>query len=198
VIDDDLRTQMHARIEQANLLWRGPYLSLQRPYEYAAHTLAEQRQPLNLHATLLAAGAYVDDRGEQHPPFEAWRLYSHQQESIEQILADTNTIVSSGTGSGKTEAFFLPIVNYCLHNPGPGIKALILYPMNALANDQYDRFATYLAGTGVTFARYTPGIRLKTSRMQNGATRSYDPRGSVQRPSGIGGISAIPRNCRTS
>jgi ATP-dependent helicase YprA (DUF1998 family) len=77
----------------------------------------------------------VDDRGDQHPPFGAWRLYSHQQEAIEQILAGMNTIVSSGTGSGKTEAFFLPILNYCLHNPGPGIKALILYPMNALAND---------------------------------------------------------------
>jgi ATP-dependent helicase YprA (DUF1998 family) len=155
VIDDDLRTQMHARIEQANLLWRGPYLSLQRPYEYAAQTLDEQRQPRNLHPALLSAGAYVDDRGDQHPPFGKWRLYSHQQEAIEQILAGMNTIVSSGTGSGKTEAFFLPILNYCLHNPGPGIKALILYPMNALANDQYDRFAKYLAGAGVTFARYT-------------------------------------------
>ncbi|MBW1716033.1 MAG: DEAD/DEAH box helicase [Deltaproteobacteria bacterium] len=134
VIDDDLRIQMHDLIEQANLLWRGPYLSLQKPYEYARKTLVEQKEELNLHPRLLTAGEYVDDAGDRH---------------------GKNTIISSGTGSGKTEAFFIPILNHCLMNPGPGIKALILYPMNALANDQYDRFAHYLAGTGVTFARYT-------------------------------------------
>jgi ATP-dependent helicase YprA (DUF1998 family) len=155
VIDDDLRAQMHARIDEANLLWRGPYLSLQRPYELASLNLAEQQQRLSLHPDLLTAGEYIDDRGERHHPFGEWTLYTHQQTAIEQILAGKNTIVSSGTGSGKTEAFFLPILNDCLKDPGLGIRALILYPMNALANDQYDRFVKYLDGTGVTFARYT-------------------------------------------
>lgn len=82
-------------------------------------------------------------------------LYTHQQQAVTQLLHGHNTIVSSGTGSGKTEAFLLPILNHCLQHPGPGIRALILYPMNALANDQYARFVRYLAGTGVTFARYT-------------------------------------------
>jgi len=104
---------------------------------------------------LLRAGEYVDDKGDRHPAFGEWQLFSHQRVAIDRILAGSNTIVSSGTGSGKTEAFFLPIVNYCLQNPGPGIRALILYPMNVLANDQYERFAKYLAGTGITFARYT-------------------------------------------
>lgn len=155
VINDGLRQQMHSQIDQANLLWRGPFLSLQCPYQRGEQTLAQQQQTLGLHPKLLTAGAYIDDKGEQHLPFGQWRLYSHQQTALEQILADENTIISSGTGSGKTESFFLPILNHCLQNPGPGIKALILYPMNALANDQFDRFAKYLAGTGVTFARYT-------------------------------------------
>ncbi len=155
VIDDGLRGQMHDLLDQGNLLWRGPYLSLQRPYTRAAQTLGEQQTTLGLQAKLLKAGEYVDDKGEKHLPFGEWRLYSHQQVAIEQILKSQNTIISSGTGSGKTEAFFLPILNHCLENPGPGIKALILYPMNALVNDQYDRFAHYLDGTGVTFARYT-------------------------------------------
>ena len=155
VIDDDLRAQMHTLIEQDNLLWRGPYLSLQRPYERAPHTLSEVQSKLGLHPKLLTAGEYVDDKGERHAPFGEWQLYTHQQEAIEQMLARQNTIISSGTGSGKTEAFLIPIMDHCLKNPGPGIRSLILYPMNALANDQYERFAKYLAGTGVTFARYT-------------------------------------------
>lgn len=155
VVDPALRGQIHERIDQANLLWQGPFLSLQRPYELASQTLAAHAQALALHRKLLLAGEYVDDKGKRHAPFGEWTLYTHQQQAVEQILGGPNTIVSSGTGSGKTEAFFLPILNYCLQHPGPGIKALVLYPMNALANDQYDRFARYLAGTGVTFARYT-------------------------------------------
>jgi ATP-dependent helicase YprA (DUF1998 family) len=155
VIDDDLRSQMYASIDQANLLWRGPYLSLQRPYKTADKTLSELKDDLGLHPKLLSAGKYVDDKGERNLPFGQWRLFTHQYEALEHILSGSNTIISSGTGSGKTEAFFLPILNHCLKNPGPGIKALILYPMNALANDQHERFARYLAGTGVTFARYT-------------------------------------------
>jgi len=155
VIDDNLRSQMYASIDQANLLWRGPYLSLQRPYKTADKTLSELKDDLGLHPKLLSSGKYVDDKGERNLPFGQWRLFTHQYEALEHILSGCNTIISSGTGSGKTEAFFLPILNHCLKNPGPGIKALILYPMNALANDQHERFAKYLAGTGVTFARYT-------------------------------------------
>ncbi len=155
VIDEDLQMQMRQRIEEANLLWQGPYLSLQRPYEESEKSLSEQKKALGLHSGLLSAGGYKNEKGELSSPFGEWRLFLHQQEAIERILSGVNTIVSSGTGSGKTEAFFIPILNHCLQNPGPGIKALILYPMNALANDQYDRFAKYLAGTGITFARYT-------------------------------------------
>jgi len=155
VIDNGLREQMHDLLDQGNLLWRGPYLSLQRPYTCADKTLGEQQASLNLHQKLLIAGEYMDDKGERYPPFGEWTLYTHQLVAVEQILRGQNTIISSGTGSGKTEAFFLPIFNHCLNNPGPGIKALILYPMNALANDQFDRFTRYLKGAGVTFARYT-------------------------------------------
>ncbi len=121
VVDDDLRQQMHAHIEGVNLLWRGPYLSLQRPYEMSDQTLAAQAAALNLHPRLLTAGEFRDERGVRHAPFGEWRLYT-QQQSVAQILAGHNTIVSSGSGSGKTEAFFIPILNHCLQQPGPGIK----------------------------------------------------------------------------
>jgi ATP-dependent helicase YprA (DUF1998 family) len=66
------------------------------------------------------------------------------------------TIVSSGTGSGKTEAFLIPILDYCLkHRDQEGVKAVLVYPMNALVNDQLKRLRVYLDGSGISFGRYT-------------------------------------------
>jgi hypothetical protein len=71
-------------------------------------------------------------------------LYAHQQQAIRAIDAGRNVVVATGTGSGKTEAFLYPILLhlYREHLRGgrrTGVRALILYPMNALANDQRDR-----------------------------------------------------------
>ncbi|MGK7913149.1 MAG: DEAD/DEAH box helicase [Synechococcus sp.] len=52
-----------------------------------------------------------------------------------------STLVATGTGSGKTECFLMPILEHCRQNPGPGIKAILIYPMNALATDQSKRIA---------------------------------------------------------
>jgi DEAD/DEAH box helicase domain-containing protein len=52
------------------------------------------------------------------------------------------TLVATGTGSGKTECFLYPILDHCAAAAGPGIKAIVIYPMNALATDQARRFAT--------------------------------------------------------
>ena len=72
------------------------------------------------------------------------------------------TLVTTGTGSGKTEAFLYPILDHTLRARRDGIrgmKALILYPMNALANDQAKRLADLLTGreelAGITAALYT-------------------------------------------
>jgi len=55
--------------------------------------------------------------------------------------------VATGTGSGKTECFLYPILDHVLANPSQrGIKAIILYPMNALAGDQARRFAKEIHG----------------------------------------------------
>ncbi len=76
-------------------------------------------------------------------------------------------MIASGTGSGKTECFLLPIYSHLLkqHEEGkltPGVRALLLYPMNALANDQLRRLreiakALEAKGPGprITFGRYT-------------------------------------------
>jgi ATP-dependent helicase YprA (DUF1998 family) len=72
------------------------------------------------------------------------------------------TLVTTGTGSGKTEAFLYPILEHVLRERRAGhagVKALLLYPMNALANDQASRLATLLTGhetlKGITAGLYT-------------------------------------------
>jgi len=71
-------------------------------------------------------------------------LYRHQEESIQRVFEDRNVIIATGTGSGKTEAFLYPILLHLYQEfqAGalcPGVRALVLYPMNALANDQRKR-----------------------------------------------------------
>ena len=92
------------------------------------------------------------------------RLYQHQFESIQnaaQSAAETRPAigVTAGTGGGKTESFLLPILSQLYTTPrrAPGgIRALILYPMNALVNDQVERLESWLAGQSrVSFFHFT-------------------------------------------
>ena len=74
----------------------------------------------------------------EHGPFV------HQQQAWERLRSDKaakSTIVATGTGSGKTECFLYPLLDHCQRNTKPGIKAIVIYPMNALAGDQAKRFA---------------------------------------------------------
>ena len=70
--------------------------------------------------------------------------YRHQQQAWLRLASDRDarsTLIATGTGSGKTECFLYPLLDHCARHPGPGIKAIIIYPMNALATDQAKRFA---------------------------------------------------------
>jgi len=89
-------------------------------------------------------------------------LYSHQENALRKIIGQNrNVVVATGTGSGKTECFLFPIIDYLLKERankrlGSGVRALLLYPMNALANDQVRRLRHLLPPeTGITFGRYT-------------------------------------------
>ncbi|MGD0949096.1 MAG: DEAD/DEAH box helicase [Candidatus Binatia bacterium] len=90
------------------------------------------------------------------------RLYQHQVEAIRAARGNNNYVLTTGTGSGKSLAYIVPIVDYVLRNgSGRGIRAVVVYPMNALANSQLGELQKFLCegypdGKGpVTFARYT-------------------------------------------
>ncbi|MFH1514889.1 MAG: DEAD/DEAH box helicase, partial [bacterium] len=100
--------------------------------------------------------------------------------AIKAIKSGKTTLVSTGTGSGKTECFLYPIISKCLElrdkNKPEGICAVLVYPMNALAEDQLQRLRGLLAGTGITFGMYvgkTPERESDVSgvRLSQGASR---------------------------
>lgn len=86
--------------------------------------------------------------------------YKHQSQAITRILKDNqNVIVSTGTGSGKSLCYWIPIINTCIEMKKKqldGIKAIVIFPMNALANSQYNHLVNILQDkTDLKVGRYT-------------------------------------------
>jgi DEAD/DEAH box helicase domain-containing protein len=75
--------------------------------------------------------------------------YQHQLSAFGRLSGSNprSTLVATGTGSGKTESYLWPILDHCRANKGkPGVKAILIYPMNALATDQARRIARAING----------------------------------------------------
>ncbi|MGI6343533.1 MAG: DEAD/DEAH box helicase [Bacillota bacterium] len=119
--------------------------------------------------------------GELSPLFERLDLpptrplYQHQEQAIRRALRGENIVVSTGTGSGKTESFLIPVFNHLLRQAeqgilDPGVRALFVYPMNALANDQVGRLRSILADfPEITYGCYTG----QTKHRQSEALADY-------------------------
>ncbi|MFT0846892.1 DEAD/DEAH box helicase [Actinomycetaceae bacterium L2_0104] len=126
-------------------MFRGPYARLRLPFA-PAESGWEQALP---------------NRPEGFTP------YGHQAAAFKRLSSANGhqpqpTVVTTGTGSGKTESFLLPILDHIVranHAGESGTKAIILYPMNALANDQARRLTDLLTSVpqyqGITAALYT-------------------------------------------
>lgn len=114
-------------IAEPDALTKGPWLSLDMPFRRSAR------------------------EGEFFPEIPlGFKPYRHQERAFERLSGPKpqSTLVATGTGSGKTECFLLPMLHSCLKTKGqPGIKAIIIYPMNALATDQARRIAKLVAST---------------------------------------------------
>ena len=90
-------------------------------------------------------------------------LHTHQAEAISLAASGESYVLTTGTGSGKSLAYFIPIVDACLKgkaaDPVPRTRAIVIYPMNALANSQLEELKKFLgndpASRAVTFGRYT-------------------------------------------
>lgn len=139
-------------IEQRKRLLERPEIISQEPYIESTPRYQPGEQFSAIHGlpqaalevfTALSSTQGLHEKLLYDPP------YKHQSEAIRQTLVEgKNLLVMTGTGSGKTESFLLPILGKLAReahsNPKafldqPAMRALILYPMNALVNDQLGR-----------------------------------------------------------
>lgn len=136
---------------------KAPYLELMTGYK-TGESLQRLADDGVIHAETASifAKAFL---GEDTP--EKFFLYTHQANAIRAVCGHgKNLIVCSGTGSGKTETFLIPLVDYLVrqHENGDlkdGVRAMLLYPMNALVNDQIRRLRQVLRHAGfITFGKY--------------------------------------------
>ena len=145
-LQEQLKKLLSLKETRKSPLMKGPYISLSSNFRSGAH-IEELIQEGLLHPEI--------DR-----VLEYKNLYYHQEKAIHHIVSDKKSlIISTGTGSGKTESFLIPIISHCLQlrdaGANEGIRAVLVYPMNALAEDQMERIRFYLAGLGITFGIYT-------------------------------------------
>ena len=137
-------------------LFKGPYVDIRLPFRKAD---AGERIPLEI-----------------RPGFEP---YKHQLKAFQRLYSKDghqpqHTLVTTGTGSGKTECYLYPILDHCWRDRGkPGVKAILLYPMNALASDQARRLAQTLWDDERLRGEVTAGLYVGGKGQHGAADREH-------------------------
>lgn len=157
IADEKIRATVDAELV-AGLLWPEPLIQLNPSFAPGAY-IDELIDEGVLHdGNRRVFRRKKDERAEGLP----LRLYRHQEEAIRAARSGGNYVLTTGTGSGKSLAYIVPIVDHVLRRgSGRGIQAIVVYPMNALANSQYGELVKFLEDGfpddrgPVTFARYT-------------------------------------------
>lgn len=167
--NDELRELCRAELEDQGIMWKEPYIEANPAYKSIQDGVEKAELPTDIKAILKEM--IVRNMGVYKNP------YVHQIQALESFYKNRDLFVATGTGSGKTECFMWPmvtkLVNEAKNNTNTwkqrGVRAMMLYPMNALVSDQlgrlrrmmgtlsfYDMFVEY---TGVTrrpqFGMYT-------------------------------------------
>lgn len=158
--EPELAAALRYGFEASGTLFRGPFLELNPPYapDFSLRDLVNQKI---VHPHLLRFREDITPAKERPLPPDR-PLYKHQVNAIRKLIVEgRNLVIASGTGSGKTEGFLIPILNDLVSDPTPGVRALLIYPMNALVNDQLFRLRKLLYGTTITFGRYTSELEEK-------------------------------------
>jgi len=148
----DIREQVEA-IYAEDRYWPEPLIQINPNYKHSSHVrgLVETGVLEPVCGDIFQVGG------------EPLTLYKHQEQAIALAAAGESYVVTTGTGSGKSLCFFIPIVHRVLaekrESAQARTRAIIIYPMNALANSQFEEFNKFInnvPGTSpISFARYT-------------------------------------------
>ena len=138
--DERIREEVRTALE-AGRLWPDPYLSLNPNFEPGGRM------------DELAQSGLIDKKtadvfrvkNARHELGDYFNLHRHQVDAIEAARSGGNYVLTTGTGSGKSLTYIVPIVDHVIRQgSGKGIKAIIVYPMNALANSQLGELEKFL------------------------------------------------------
>ncbi len=176
--DAELDRSVHAAIADFGLV-APPVIEATFPFELPTagpKTTGELAERGVLHSDLprLLEAARGEARWPSNRP-----LYKHQVEAFEQYRLGKSLVVASGTGSGKTECFLFPALDKLLRDPDlkrPGVRVLILYPLNALVNNQMDRLRAILGDhPSIRFSLYTSRLPEKKRDVERKLERAGLP-----------------------
>lgn len=148
VRDRDIRAYVDAQMS-SGVFWPDPLAQL-NPNFTPGGSVRDLVRGGVLHPTC----ADLFAAGEPRSPLN---LHAHQRAAVRLAREGRSYVVTTGTGSGKSLTYILPIVDHVLRRgSGRGVQAIVVYPMNALANSQVEELTKFLGEAGpVTFQRYT-------------------------------------------
>ena len=149
--DTEFKDLYNQRLDELeSKLYKGPYLASNLPFEQSK-TINELIEQGHFETDFRRVGDLDFDRP----------CYAHQVNAFNRIASGHNIVVTTGTGSGKTECFMLPIINELIKelkagNTASGVRAIFLFPLNALVYDQIDRLRRLLINyEEIKFGFYT-------------------------------------------
>ena len=158
---DDIRTYVDAEYDSQKF-WPEPLVQVNPSFKEGGtvQALTESGHLHPLCAEIFRFDKSPSSAGHSMP------LHKHQEEAIRAAQRNESYVLTTGTGSGKSLSYFIPIVDHVLRERAAGdkqprVRAIVIYPMNALANSQREELTRFLqlgypAGAEpVTFARYT-------------------------------------------
>lgn len=167
--------EFRTELEKEGAVAKGPFLDIGGAYE-SGKTLTELIEEGKISRLFYD----LEPVSEKSKELKLERpLYKHQESALIKASAGDNLVVTTGTGSGKTECFLLPIIDHLLREKeqgtlNSGVRAIIIYPMNALANDQMKRMrAIFKAYPSITYGVYNGNTRHTQSKALSEYRRTY-------------------------
>lgn len=165
--DPALRNALERELDSPGFLAREPFYQAHRPFK-----AGKKWSDLPLDPKLARV---MRDRSKSD------EAYKHQSLAIEELLSPDSrpVVVTTGTGSGKTEAFLLPVIQNAIEDAvafnKSGLTAILIYPMNALSNDQKMRIEEYLSESGFSGTIRVEQYDRSTSQSKRAEMRANPP-----------------------